>query len=225
VSLVQLQTTLGYQFADEELLWCALTHRSASGPNNERLEFLGDSILNFVIAAELFSRRSDAPEGDLSRLRANLVNKTSLARLAREIRLGDCLRLGSGEMKTGGQRRDSILADGLEAVFGAVYLDGGFQCCREMIVRLYGDRLSDLPSSRRLKDAKTRLQEHLQALRLPLPSYEVLEVAGRAHAQTFEVECRVDGVEDATRGSASSRRKAEQRAAEAMLERLGAAAR
>lgn len=213
----RLQEILGYRFSQPALLVRALTHRSASGPNNERLEFLGDSVLNFVVAADVFARREQAREGELSRLRANLVNQSSLAEIAREIALGDCLRLGSGEMKTGGHRRDSILSDTLEAVFGAIYLDAGFETCREVIRRLYGERLRDLPGIRQLKDPKTRLQEHLQSIRLPLPEYRVLEIAGRAHAQTFRVECRITGLEMATSGTASSRRQAEQKAAESML--------
>ncbi|HET8700977.1 MAG TPA: ribonuclease III, partial [Nitrococcus sp.] len=198
----------------------ALTHRSAPGPNNERLEFLGDSILNFVVAAEVFTRREQAREGELSRLRASLVNQVSLAGIAREIALGDSLRLGGGELKAGGQRRDSILADTLEAIIGAIYLDAGFDACREIIRRLYGNRLQELPGIRELKDPKTRLQEHLQSVRLPLPEYRVLEIAGRAHAQTFRVECRIMGLEAVTSGTAHSRRQAEQKAAASMLQRL-----
>lgn len=216
----RLQERLGYRFSESTLLVRALTHRSAFGPNNERLEFLGDSVLNFVVAAEVFDRRKQAREGELSRLRAKLVNQASLADIARELALGEALRLGGGEMKAGGQRRDSILSDTLEAIVGAVYLDAGFAICREVIRRLYGNRLRELPSIRELKDPKTRLQEHLQSIRLPLPEYRVLEIAGRAHAQTFQVECRIIGVETVTHGLANSRRQAEQKAAASMLQRL-----
>ncbi len=215
-----LQEKLGYRFSEPMLLVRALTHRSACGPNNERLEFLGDSVLNFVVAAEVFTRRKQAREGELSRLRAKLVNQTSLADIARELALGEALRLGGGEMKAGGQRRDSILSDTLEAVVGAIYLDAGFATCREVIRRLYGNRLRELPGIQELKDPKTRLQEYLQSIRLPLPEYRVLEIAGRAHAQTFRVECRITGLETVTCGLANSRRQAEQKAAASMLQRL-----
>lgn len=215
--LDKLQASLDYQFRDHELLVEALTHRSAQGRNNERLEFLGDSALNFVIADELFQRRPLDSEGILSRLRASLVNRVSLAQLARAMELGDYLRLGSGEIKSGGHRRESILADTLEAVIGAVYLDRGFDSCRELILRLYHERLEQLPTAAELKDAKTRLQEYLQGQRRPLPVYEVLEVSGKAHDQLFRVECAVAGSGLQTEGEASSRRQAEQVAAEAML--------
>lgn len=221
MELDRLQEILGYRFSQPALLERALTHRSAAGPNNERLEFLGDSVLNFVVAAEVFDRRKQAKEGELSRLRANLVNQASLADIARDVALGDSLRLGGGEMKAGGQRRDSILSDTLEAIIGAIYLDAGFDTCREIIRRLYGNRLRELPSIRELKDPKTRLQEHLQSIRLSLPEYRVLEIAGRAHAQTFRVECRITGLETVTSGTANSRRQAEQKAAASMLQRLG----
>lgn len=203
------------------LLTQALTHRSAGSDNNERLEFLGDGILNFVIAHELFERRPRASEGELSRLRANLVNKPSLAELARGLGLGETVRLGGGEQKSGGQRRDSILADALEALLGAIYLDGGFERTREVIRRLYAERLHSLPDTDTLKDPKTRLQEFLQARGRPLPSYEVVTVTGQAHDQTFTVRCDVEGIGETCEGHARSRRKAEQRAADAMLERLG----
>lgn len=222
MELERLEERLGYHFSEPDLLVRALTHRSASGANNERLEFLGDSVLNFVVAAEVFVRREQAKEGELSRLRANLVNQASLAEIGRELGLGEVVRLGGGEMKAGGQRRDSILSDTLEAIVGAIYLDAGFEACREILRRLYGDRLQDLPSVGELKDPKTRLQEHLQSMRLPLPDYRVLEVAGRAHAQTFRVECRITGLAPVTSGTANSRRQAEQKAAASMLQRLEA---
>jgi len=216
----RLEQVLDYRFDDKGLLEQALTHRSASVENNERLEFLGDSVLNFIIAGEVYHRRSAAPEGELSRLRANLVNKNSLAALAKAIRLGDDVRLGGGEMKSGGHRRASILADCLEAVFGAIYLDGGFDRVAGVVRRLYADRLANLPSPQQLKDPKTRLQEYLQARKLPLPEYEVAEVGGQAHDQVFRVVCRIGGVEGDTAGEAGSRRQAEQRAAELMLATL-----
>lgn len=218
--LDKLERHLGYQFTDRDLLVQALTHRSAAAANNERLEFLGDGILNFVVAAELYRRKPDLPEGDLSRLRASLVNQSSLARLARQMELGSHLKLGTGELKSGGHRRESILSDGLEAVFGAVYLDSGFDTARHTIVACYGDRLEHLPDVDALKDPKTRLQEYLQSGRLPLPRYRVLDVTGKAHSQTFSVECTIEGVDGATIGEARSRRQAEQQAAEAMLARM-----
>ncbi|HEX5514747.1 MAG TPA: ribonuclease III [Gammaproteobacteria bacterium] len=215
--LEKLQQCLDYRFRNDDLLVEALTHRSVQGRNNERLEFLGDSALNFVVADELFHRCPHETEGTLSRLRASLVNRTSLAELARDLRLGDYLRLGSGEIKSGGHRRESILADSLEALLGAVYLDNGFDACRALIRALYRERLEQLPSAAELKDAKTRLQEYLQGQRRPLPVYEVLEVSGKAHDQLFRVECAVAGAELKAEGEASSRRQAEQLAAEAML--------
>jgi ribonuclease III len=220
--LDKLERALDYRFRSQSMLGEALTHRSAAGNNNERLEFLGDGILNFVIASELFHRRPDDPEGILSRLRASLVNRVSLAELARELELGAYLRLGSGELKSGGHRRDSILADALEAIFGAVYLDGGYEQCRALVLRLYRERLDSLPEIGELKDPKTRLQEYLQGTRQALPIYTVLEISGKAHDQSFRVRCQIsdDGIE--TEGVGSSRRQAEQCAAEAMLEALQA---
>lgn len=210
-----MEVRLGYRFRDSVLLAEALTHRSAQGRNNERLEFLGDSVLNFVVADELYHRCPQDTEGALSRLRASLVNRPSLAELARSLQLGEHLRLGSGELKSGGHRRESILADTLEAVLGAVYLDGGFDACRRLIGELYRERLDRLPNVSELKDAKTRLQEYLQAQRRPLPTYVVREVSGKAHDQLFRVQCLVaDAVAE---GEASSRRQAEQQAADAML--------
>ena len=203
-----------------QLLEAALTHRSVSGLNNERLEFLGDGLLNFVIAAELYRRRPQCDEGDLSRLRANLVNRASLAQIARDLELGRYLRLGSGEMKSGGQRRDSILADAVEAIVGAIYLDGGFDDSRDCLHHLYRQRLDNLPRVDELKDPKTRLQEYLQGVPLPLPEYELLQVTGKAHAQTFRVACRVAGLELSSQGSAGSRRKAEQVAAQNLFDQL-----
>ncbi len=216
----KLQQTLEYRFKNNDLLDEALTHRSAQGRNNERLEFLGDSILNFVIAAELFERCPEAPEGVLSRRRANLVNRSSLAELARELQLGHYVKLGGGEMKSGGHRRDSILSDTMEAVLGAVFLDGGYEPAKQLIQRLYQPRLKDLATATELKDPKTRLQEYLQARRIPLPSYRVLTITGKAHNQVFRVECCVEGSGVTTEGTGGSRRQAEQQAAEQMLQQL-----
>jgi ribonuclease-3 len=210
---------LGYGFSDPRLLGEALTHRSAAGRNNERLEFLGDAILNFVIAAELYRRYPQAREGELSRLRATLVKRDTLAGLARDLTLGEYLHLGSGELKSGGFRRDSILADTLEAVFGAVYLDSEMATCQHLILRLYHAQLTDLPTAAELKDPKTRLQEYLQAQQRGLPVYNVVAVTGEAHAQSFTVECSVDQMRTVAVGS--SRRRAEQEAARQALELLG----
>lgn len=210
---------LGYRFIDGKLLEAALTHRSAGSINNERLEFLGDAILNFVIAEVLYQRFPRAHEGELSRLRASLVKEETLAQLARVLELGQHLILGQGEQKSGGHRRTSTLADGLEALIGAAYLDGGFAPCREMIISLYRERLDATSPSTELKDPKTRLQEYLQSRRLPPPVYNVLEILGEAHAQTFRMECLVQGRES-TQGAGSTRRRAEQDAAEKMLKLL-----
>lgn len=214
---------LDYRFRDISLLFAALTHRSAGGANNERLEFLGDAVLGLVIAEALYTRYPDAAEGELSRLRASLVRKQTLAELARDLELGEFLRLGSGELKSGGFRRDSILADALEAIFGAVYQDGGYDACRALIQALYHERLETLPDdAAELKDPKTRLQEHLQGRGLELPTYTVLSVFGEAHAQTFKVECRIAALESSACGTGSSRRRAEQQAAQQMLQTLAA---
>jgi len=209
----KLTRALNYQFNKTELLQEALTHRSASSKNNERLEFLGDGILNFVIAGELFSRYDNFPEGDLSRIRASLVNKDGLALIAADLNLGDFLTLGSGELKSGGYRRDSILADAVEAIFGAVYLDSGFDVCRDLILGLYQNQLNNIPDPSLLKDPKTRLQELLQSRKLDLPDYEVISVSGKAHNQMFNIECQIKELGIIAQGKASSRRKAEQQAA------------
>jgi len=217
----ELCAALGYTFADAAWLDTALTHRSYGTPNNERLEFLGDAILNFVIADELYKRFPQASEGQLSRLRASLVKGETLAALAKGVNLGKCLQLGSGELKTGGYRRASILAGAFEALLGAIYRDGGFRACRRIIVAIYKERLATISPSQNLKDPKTRLQELLQARRSPVPAYRVTSVEGQAHTQVFHVEC-VLGDGDATVGEGTSRRKAEQDAAMKALERLSA---
>ena len=215
--LDRLGSALGYLFQDSSLLEMALTHRSVGSRNNERLEFLGDAILSFIISDELYSRFPDIDEGGLSRLRSTLVKGESLAELARGLELGEYLNLGSGELKSGGFRRDSILADALEAVIGAVYLDGGITQAKALVMSLYDNWLDEVKPGSNLKDPKTRLQEYLQSRRHSLPSYAVVNVEGEAHAQTFSVECRIDELEIATTGQGGSRRKAEQTAAKAAL--------
>lgn len=209
---------LGYEFHNPRLLEEALTHRSAGVRNYERLEFLGDALLNCVITEELFRAHQRASEGQLSRLRASLVKEDALARLARDLSLGDYLRLGSGELKSGGYRRASILADALEAIFGAVYLDSDFHTCRQLILRLYQPCLINLPEAGDLKDPKTRLQEYLQSRQQALPLYQVVEISGEPHAQSFKVECIADDLRTIAVGK--SRRKAEQEAALKALEQL-----
>ncbi len=211
---------LGYRFTDPQLLETALTHRSVGSRNNERLEFLGDAVLSFVISAELYRRFDDVNEGTLSRLRASLVKGDTLALIARDLDLGDYLNLGSGELKSGGYRRDSILADAVEAILGAVYLDGGIDHARQLILELYEERFGAVQPAANLKDPKTRLQEFLQGRRLPLPTYTVTSMEGEAHDQTFTVSCAVEGLEQPTVASAASRRKAEQAAAELALRAL-----
>jgi ribonuclease-3 len=215
-----LRDALGYECRDAALLEAALTHRSAGGPNNERLEFLGDAVLNCVVAMLVFREFGAADEGDLSRFRASLVSGEALAVIAAEIELGDQLRLGSGELKSGGFRRKSILADTLEALVGAIYLDGGFDAAARVIGRLFGARLDRLPSAADLKDPKTRLQETLQARGLPLPVYAVEAVSGEAHSQEFRVVCAVDALGLRTVGTGASRRRAEQAAAQQLLTAL-----
>jgi ribonuclease III len=216
-----LEKSLGHQFDDPDLLKQALTHCSAGSRNNERLEFLGDALLGCVIAAALFERHPKAREGELSRLRASLVRRESLAELSQGLDIGRHLRLGAGERKSGGHNRNSILADALEAIFGAIFLDGGFDACRQSILRLFSDKLAAAADPEALKDAKTRLQEYLQSRQMALPEYTVIEVSGNAHAQSFRVQCELgDSLLAPTQGSARSRRQAEQKAAASMLEQL-----
>lgn len=211
---------LNYAFVDSALLGRALTHRSHGANHYERLEFLGDSVLNFAVSTELYHRFPDLTEGELTRLRASLVKQETLAQVARALALGEALRLGGGEMKSGGFDRDSILADALEAVFGAVYLDAGLEKAKEVILRLYAPQFAALDPSAIPKDPKTQLQERLQKRALPTPAYELIEAAGEPHRQTFVVECRVPELGIATRGEGQTRRYAEQQAARAALERL-----
>jgi ribonuclease-3 len=216
----EVVTGVPYRFADPALLRQALTHRSAGRPHNERLEFLGDALLNAVVAEALFARWPMADEGSLTRLRASLVNGETLAEIARGIRLGDRLLLGPGELRSGGFRRDSILSDALEAVIGAVYLDGGWQACREVVLALLGDRIARVEPRSTLKDPKTLLQEHLQARQLPLPTYSLLEESGEDHAPRFLARCEVPDLGLAGLGEGHSKRSAEQAAARAVLKEL-----
>ena len=214
------RTGVAHAFANADLLRQALTHRSYGTPNNERLEFIGDAVLGFVVALTLYERFPDTPEGQLTRARAHLVREDTLAQVARRIALGSEIRLGEGELKSGGADRASILADAMEAVFGAVFLDAGFAAARAAIESAYGDVLRDADPSRLGKDAKTRLQESLHKRRLPEPAYEIVATTGKAHAQEFVVECRIPDLAIVTRGTGGSRRAAEQDAATQALELL-----
>ena len=215
-----LDQRIGYTFARPELLAQALTHRSHGVPHNERLEFLGDGVLNCVVAAELYERFGELKEGDLSRLRANLVRQETLRQLAHGLGVGERLRLGEGEVRTGGSDRPSILADALEALIGAVFLDGGFVAARELIRRLYAPLLAELDPRDHGKDPKTLLQELLQARKVALPQYSVVSTQGAAHEQQFEVECVIAELRLRTKGNGSSRRVAEQEAARRAFEQL-----
>ena len=215
----RLMKQIGYCFKDESLLLNALTHRSVGQHNNERLEFLGDAILGMVIADELFQRFPESSEGEMSRLRASLVKGETLSELARDLSLGDYLKLGPGELKSGGFRRDSILADAFEAILAAVYLDSDLETCRNLILRQLESRLDSVSPDTVTKDPKTQLQEYMQARHLSLPVYDVINVAGKAHAQTFTVECRLESG-DVVTAIGSSRRKAEQAAASQLLEKM-----
>ncbi|EJF4093771.1 ribonuclease III [Vibrio parahaemolyticus] len=216
----KLERKLGYQFKDAGLINLALTHRSANSKHNERLEFLGDSILSFVIADDLYHRFPKVNEGDMSRMRATLVRGHTLAELGREFDLGDYLKLGPGELKSGGFRRDSILADAVEAIIGAIYLDSNIEKVRSIVLSWYNSRLEAIKPGVSQKDPKTRLQEFLQGRRKPLPVYTVTNIKGEAHNQEFTVECEVAGVDKPVIGKGTSRRKAEQAAAETALEQL-----
>jgi ribonuclease-3 len=220
--LVQLQTTLAYQFKNTQLLKQALTHRSFGADNNERLEFLGDALLDLIVGESLFNQHPGADEGNLSRLRSSIVNKSALAGIGREWNLGEHMLLGAGELKSGGRSRDSILADTVEAVVAAVYLDGGLSACRKL-VDVWTLEFVRNPEARQTKDAKTRLQEKMQASGHGLPDYQVLAIEGEAHAQSFLVECRVEGLERVHRGRGRSKRAAEQQAALETLKSLESA--
>lgn len=211
---------LSYAPRDLSLFVAALTHRSVSAANNERLEFLGDAVLNLLIAEQLYRTFADASEGDLSRLRARLVSSEPLAQVAASLELGDALHLGSGELKTGGFRRKSILADALEAVCGAIFLDGGLDAARVVVEALFASRIGALPPPSTLKDSKTRLQEYLQSQGWPLPRYVVERIDGEPHAHTFFVSCEVATLGRSAQGSGSTRRGAEQEAAERVLREI-----
>ncbi|MBK1644603.1 ribonuclease III [Thiocapsa imhoffii] len=216
----RLARAFGHRFAREELLLQALTHRSAGARNNERLEFLGDALIGLVIAEALWTRFPAANEGTLSRLRASLVNRESLAALARALDLGDYLRLGGGELRSGGFARDSILSDAFEAMWGAIYLDAGYDVARQLVLNIFADRLEQTDANKSTKDPKTRLQEWLQAQRRPLPEYCVIATSGEQNAQTFEVSCVLSDTGTVTRAAGGTRRAAEQGAAQAMLEQI-----
>lgn len=215
-----LENALGYRFREPRLLVQALTHRSHSSPHNERLEFLGDSVLNCVMALTLYDRYPKLKEGELSRLRASLVRQEALHRVAEILQLGQHLALGEGELKSGGFRRPSILADALEAIFGAVLLDAGFEEVRALILRLFEPLLTEPAGGTPTKDPKTALQEYLQGKRLPLPLYQLRNTRGEAHAQEFEVECQVPDLKLAVVGTGPSRRAAEQDSAQKILDQL-----
>ena len=220
MNLDSLQERVGYAFRKPDLLQQAVTHRSHGNGHNERLEFLGDSVLNCVIAEELYRRHPRLKEGDLSRLRANLVRQESLHQIAQALELGGCLRLGEGELKSGGHARPSILADALEAVFGAIFLDGEFAAARAAITRLYRPLLDGLDPKSPGKDPKTLLQELMQSRHVPLPVYAVVSTEGAAHSQRFQVECTVEKLGVRALGFGASRRAAEQDAALRVFEQL-----
>ena len=220
ILLERLQSVLGYQYQDSSLLQQALTHRSAYHKHNERLEFLGDSVLGFIISDALFRQFPDVPEGDLSRMRATLVKGLTLAELAREFELSESLILGPGELKSGGFRRDSILADTVEALIGAMYLDSDMETARERVLSWYATRLAAIKPGIGQKDAKTQLQEWLQGRKQELPHYQVVEVKGEAHNQEFTIHCTITGLDTPVLGKGTSRRKAEQKAAQKALELL-----
>jgi len=221
VSPDQFQHISGYRFKQTNLLKQALTHRSFSQThNNERLEFLGDSVLGLVISQFIFQQLPEANEGELSRIRASLVKEDTLANVARDIDLGDHIHLGGGELKSGGFRRSSILSDALEAIIGAIYLDSSFEQAKDTVLYFYRDYLQKIPDSQALKDPKTQLQELLQGQQKDLPNYEVVQTVGKDHEQTFTVKCQVESISLETTGKGTSRKKAEQVAAETALRKL-----
>ncbi|MBC7786059.1 MAG: ribonuclease III [Methylophilaceae bacterium] len=217
-----LSKLLDYQFKNPKLLEQALTHRSYSGSNNERLEFLGDGALNFIIAHQLFLRFPKSSEGDLSRLRAQMVKEATLFDIAFSLDLGDALKLGEGELKSAGWRRPSILADALEAIIGGIYLDGGYAAAEALVIKLYANLLENIDPKVIGKDSKSLLQEILQARKIDTPDYQVIAIEGEAHAQVFRVECVIAKLNCRTSGEGVSRRAAEQKAAQGALEKLSA---
>ncbi len=222
MKLQRLQKILGYDFRQPDYLTLAMTHRSANARNNERLEFLGDAILGFKVAEILYRRHPDAAEGQLSRARSQLVKRETLASIARELELSEYLILGTGELASGGQNRDSILSNTVEAIIAAIYLDGGMEQARGFVWRVLDELIEKSDPGGQLKDSKTRLQEYLQARKFDLPLYEVLSISGEAHEQSFSVKCRIQSLQLQTTATARSRRKAEQHAADVMLDKLEA---
>jgi ribonuclease-3 len=216
-NLARLTKKLGYEFNEPALLVQALTHRSAKGAHNERLEFLGDSILGFVIAEALYNKFPNHDEGDLTRMRSSLVKGVTLAELARDFNLGECLILGPGELKSGGHRRESILEDAIEAIIGAVYLDSAIDRCKALILTWFDKRLTVIKPGNEQKDPKTRLQEFLQGRKIPLPTYEVIDTTGQSHNQEFTVRCETSVISEVVVAKGTSRRKAEQQAAQQIL--------
>ena len=208
--VTKLKNLLGSEFLRSSLFKRAMTHRSASGKHNERMEFLGDSVLGLVISNELYTNLPEASEGYLSRLRASLVNESVLAELSTELELGELLNLGTGEVRSGGVNRKSILADALEALIASVYLDQGMEAATAFVIAVYGTRLKSLPQEDELKDPKSRLQEHLQSKGLNIPEYRLVSATGDAHRQTFTAECKIASLNIITQGVSSSRRRAEQ---------------
>jgi ribonuclease III len=219
-AFLHLKAHIGYQFNNAATLTQALTHRSFAANNNERLEFLGDSVLNFIIAHQLYNRFSKLPEGDLSRLRAALVKESTLSEIASRLNIGESLKLGEGELKSEGWKRPSILADALEAIVGAVYLDGGFAAAETLVLKLYEQKLANIDPKIIDKDAKSQLQEYLQGKKIELPDYNVVSIEGEAHAQTFKIECVIQKLHISTVGEGTSRRIAEQQAAQLALDQL-----
>ena len=210
---------IGYQFKDSKLLMRALSHRSVSSDNNERLEFLGDAVLGLIVAEQLFRHHPKSREGELSRLRSALVNREMLAKIAADLDLSSYIQLGSGEKKSGGSQRDSILSDAVEALIGAIYIDADYQTCQSCVLSWYGERIEDFSKLKAKKDPKSSLQEWLQAHKYDLPEY-MADITGKAHAQTFRITCRVAGIDFETVGESTSRRKAEQIAAQQFLDKL-----
>lgn len=221
ITIERLQRQLGYTFTSRDLLQHALTHRSAGKVHNERLEFLGDSILSFVIADALYHRFPHEAEGDLSQMRASLVCGQMLAEIGKEFDLGDCLILGQGELKSGGFHRESIISDAVEAIIGAIFLDSNIETIRQLLLSWYQDKLDKIKPGIKQKDAKTRLQEYLQGSHKERPTYLTVEVQGSDHEQLFVVQCYIDGDENEYIGQGASRRKAEQAAAEVAINQLG----
>jgi len=219
-NIQSLEKILDYNFNDKNLLELALTHRSFQGKNNERLEFLGDSILNFIIAELLFKKFNALPEGDLSRLRSQLVKSATLSEIGILLNLGDYLILGEGELKSSGWRRPSILADSVEAIIGAVFIDGGIKASHNLIINWFKDRIDSINPNDIEKDSKSLLQELLQAKKIPLPDYNVISIEGEAHCQYFKVSCTIPKLGVTIEGEGSSRKIAEQGAAEEMLKNL-----